>query len=120
MYQQDEGRDDGASAAGFGPPLVQADLVALRQAGANMVVFSVPGTYHVLTTEPWPAMQAHLTKLVDWAQQADLYTVIAFRTGPGRGEGDITDDGLKDRSVYTNAAQQQAWVQMWRSTAMQF
>ena len=120
VYQQDEGRDDGASQAGFGPALALSDLVALRQAGANLVIFSVPGTFHVRTTTQWPAMQAHLTTLVNWAEQADLFAVIAFRTGPGRGEGDITGDGLNDRSLYTNTTEQQAWVQMWRETATTF
>ncbi len=120
VYQQDQGRDDGASQTGFGPKLALSDLIALRAAGANLVIFSVPGAFHVRTTSPWPAMQTHLAKLVDWAEQADLFVVIAFRTGPGRGEGDITQDGLNDRSVYTNAAQQQAWVTMWNETAMTF
>ena len=120
VYQQDEGRDDGASAAGFGPELKLADLMELRAAGANLVIFSVPGTYHVRSTALWPQMQTHLAKLVDWAEQADLFAVIAFRTGPGRGEGDITDDGLNDRSVYTDMNEQQAWVEMWRDTAMTF
>ena len=120
IYQQDEGRDDGESKAGFGPAVLENDLVGLRQAGANLVILSVPGTYHVRSPVPWPAMQAHLRKIVDWAERADLFVVIAYRTGPGRGEGDITEDGLSDRTVYSNDVQRRAWVEMWRQTAEEY
>ena len=64
IYQQDEGRDDGASASGWGPHLVLQDLLDLREQGANLVNYSVPGSYHVLSATPWPEMRQHLSELV--------------------------------------------------------
>lgn len=66
-----------------------ADLMALREAGANLVAFSVPGPYHVLEATPWPAAANHLEQLIEAATAADLYVLISLRTGPGRGEGDL-------------------------------
>ncbi len=120
FYQQDEGRDDGASNTGFGPLAQQSDFDALRAAGANLVVLSVPGTWRVQQVQPWPEMQAHLGWLIDAAEAADLFVVIAFRTGPGRGEGDITNDGLPDHSVYYDATQRAGWVDMWVETALEY
>lgn len=118
VYQQDESRSD--KGGDFGPNLVLDDLQNLADAGANYVNFSIPGTYHVKTNTQWPQMIAHLDNMVQWAKEAGLYVVISARTGPGRGEGDITEDGLMNKTVYNNASQQKAWVSMWQQIAKRY
>jgi hypothetical protein len=115
VYQADRDQDD--RGADFGPRLAKGDLLALRAAGANYVSFSIPGTWHVLRREPWPEMTAHLETMVRWAEEAGLFVVIAFRTGPGRGEGDIIGNGIKRRSVYADAGERAAYAAMWREVA---
>ncbi|MEZ5670083.1 MAG: hypothetical protein R3F55_22135 [Alphaproteobacteria bacterium] len=79
----------------FGPPVTQADFDALAAAGANVVVLSHPG---IFTEQPPyrldPAAKANLDRLVAMAQAADLFVVIAFRTGPGRSEFAILSEGM--------------------------
>jgi hypothetical protein len=65
-------------------------------------------------------MASRLEQLVGWAAEADLFVVISFRTGPGRGEGDITEDGLADATVFDDEDQQAAWAQMWSSVAADY
>ena len=118
VYQQDERRS--GNGRPFGPVYVMGDFKALRAARANYVNFSVPGIFHVRGSPAWPEMVAHLDNLVSWAKAAGLFIVISVRTGPGRGEGDITDDPVKDRTVFTSARQQAAWVEMWKQIATRY
>jgi hypothetical protein len=120
VYQQDESLND--IGGRFGPHLVREDLRALRSAGANYVNFSVPGIFHVKSNGPWPEMAAHLETMVSWARAENLFVVISVRTGPGRGEGDITPDegGLKDRSVFNDTLKQAAWAEMWKQIARRY
>lgn len=110
----------------FGPPLVQADLDALAAAGANYVQLSVPG---ILSERPPyapdPDARRNLDRLVLMAARADLFAVIAFRTGPGRSEftflpdevGTWFPDSAVDDSVWTDPAARAAWAAMWAQTA---
>jgi hypothetical protein len=99
------------------PRLVRDDLRALRAAGANVVSFSVPGPWHVRGRRPWPEMRAHLDKLVGWAADEGLFAIVSLRTGPGRGEGDLTKHVETDRTLFTNEDDQRAFIEMWRSLA---
>lgn len=113
----------------IGPPYTQADFDELAALGANYVNLSIPGLF----TERPPYMldeqaQANLDHLLEMAQQADLFVVITFRTGPGRsdftfyrdGAGDWFDADLLIESVWTEQAAQDAWVDMWRYTAERY
>jgi hypothetical protein len=110
----------------IGPPYTQADFDNLAALGANYVNLSSPGLY----TERPPykldeRVQANLDSLIDMAEQADLFVVITFRTGPGRsdftfyrdGAGKWFDPSLLIENVWTDQAAQDAWVEMWRYTA---
>ena len=113
----------------FGPPVEAGDLAGLAAAGANLVVLSHPGIF----TEGAPYRLdgdalANLDRLVEMATAADLFVVIAFRTGPGRSEFAILPDGagvwydpgLLDTSVWGDAAAQDGWVAMWAAAAEHF
>jgi len=113
----------------IGPPYSQQDFNRLAQLGANYVVLSVPGLF----TERPPYQldvnaQTHLDQLLEQARLADLFAVIAFRTGPGRSDFTFYRDGagvwyppeLLIEDVWTNQAAQDAWVQMWRHTAQRY
>jgi hypothetical protein len=112
-----------------GPPITQADLDALAALGANVVNLSHPGLFterppYVLDEQ----VQANLDRLIEMAAQADLFVVITFRTGPGRSDFTFYRDGAGDwfnpelliESVWTDAAAQDAWVDMWRAAAERY
>ena len=110
----------------IGPPLTQSDFDNLAKAGANLVVLSHPGIFD--ETPPYAfskSVQDNLDKLIDMAEKADLFVVIAYRTGPGRSEFSILRDGagvwfdesyLNDDIWKVNKAQD-AYAAMWKSTA---
>jgi hypothetical protein len=106
IFQQDLGGE-------FLPRVIEDDLRALRAAGANLVQLSVPGTFE-------PRAREHLDRLVQWATSAELKVVVAFRTAPGRGEGDLTERGDKTRTLYTNAAHREAFARTWRQLALDY
>ena len=110
----------------IGPPVTQADLDALAALGANVIDLSHPGLFterppYVLDQE----VQANLDGLIEMAEQADLFVILTFRTGPGRsdftfyrdGAGDWFDEDLLIETVWTDGAAQDAWAEMWRYTA---
>jgi hypothetical protein len=111
-----------------GPPFVQADFDALAALGANWVNLSHPGLF---AEEPPHALdldvQDNLDRLLALAEQADLFAVISFRTGPGRSEFTFfdNDEGWFDPSVVNDsawevAAAQEAWVAMWTHAAQRY
>ncbi len=109
-----------------GPPLTQADFDAIAAMGANYVNIAHPGLYD--WDPPYAlneGIQANLDSLLSMAEQADMFAVITFRTGPGRSEftfsreevGDwFTQDDLVE-TVWENQAEQDLWADMWRYTA---
>ncbi len=112
-----------------GPPYTQADFDHLAALGANYVNLSHPGLF----TERPPyeldeKVQANLDRLIEMAEQADLFVVITFRTGPGRsdftfyrdGAGDWFDEDLLIENVWTEQDAQDAWVEMWQYTAERY
>ena len=111
----------------LGPPYTQQDFDDLAALGANYVNISHPGLF---TEEPPYTLdqdaQDNLDRLLNMAEQAGLFAVITFRTGPGRSEfwafwGEDTvsdpDDGWFDPGYYNNRvwvdqAAQDGWVEM--------
>ena len=113
-----------------GTPYKQADFDRLAALGANLVVFSHPGLYE--ERPPYDRVQAaaeaNLDRLIEFARKADLFVVIAFRTGPGRspftfhassGGTWFKPDKFND-AVWADPAAQDAWVAMWRYTAERY
>ncbi|MGF1624253.1 MAG: glycoside hydrolase family 5 protein [Alphaproteobacteria bacterium] len=123
---------DGADFLGagpFGPPVEQADLDRLAQAGANLVVLSHSGIFGDLP--PYrldQAALANLDRLVGMAAAADLFVVIALRSGPGRsdfailpdGAGEWYDPSYLNTAIWGDLEAQQAWSAMWRVVAKHF
>ncbi len=112
---------DGGPGSEFVPQYEAGILQALRAAGANVVVLSMPGPYGV---EPPYGRATHpvrlLDELIDMAEDAGLFVVLSFRTAPGRNETDINDflPVPVARSLYRpNDAAQAAFVQMWQFVA---
>ncbi len=110
-----------------GPPFNQEDFNQLAALGANYIVLSVPGIFS--ESPPYqidPAVQQNLDNLLDMAAKADLFVTIAFRTGPGRAEWslcckDETDwKGYFNDNVWKDATAQQAWAEMWQTTAERY
>ncbi len=112
-----------------GPPYTQADFDSLAALGANYVNISHPGLYR--ESPPYDldeAVQANLDNLLQMVAEADMFAVIAFRTGPGRSEftfffdevGDWFDASYLNDTVWTTQAAQDAWVEMWRHTAQRY
>ena len=112
-----------------GPPYTQDDFNKLATLGANYVNLSHPGLF----TERPPykldeQVQANLDHLMEMAEQADLFVVITFRTGPGRsdftfyrdGAGDWFDKDLLIENIWTDQDTQDAWAGMWRYTAERY
>jgi len=112
-----------------GPPYTLSDLQSLSAQGANLVNISHPGLF--TETPPYEldtSIQSNLDQLLDWALEADLFVVIAFRTGPGRSEftflledlGDWFDSTYLNDSVWEDAEAQAGWAAMWRYTAERY
>lgn len=111
----------------IGPPYSQADFDDLAALGANYVNLSHPGLYSEAPPYRLDAdVQANLDALIDMAEAADLFVVISFRTGPGRSEFAIFEghdwfpQDLINNEVWTDQAAQDAWADMWRSTAQRY
>ena len=112
-----------------GPPYTQQDFNRLAAMGANYVNISHPGLF----TEKPPYLldediQTNLDNLLQMIEQADMFAVISFRTGPGRSEftffwgedGDWFDAGYYNDQVWVEQEAQDAWVEMWRYTAARY
>ncbi len=113
--------------AHIGPPFIQADFDRLAALGANLVVISYPGLF----TEKPPfvpdlAAAENLDRLLEMISTADMFAVIAFRTGPGRSEyticcaGEDWAEGYFNDSMWQDMAAQDAWVEMWKFTAERY
>jgi hypothetical protein len=80
----------------------------------------VPGIYDVQTYVRRDDFVAKLDQLVNYATTANLFIVLSFRTGPGRGEGNITGDGLNNSELFTSVSAQNAYEQMWKDVAFKY
>jgi len=113
----------------FGPPYTQEDFTRLAALGANYVNLSVAG---IFTKDPPYTVdtgaQADLDSLLAMAENAGLFAVISFRTGPGRSDFSVCCHGddwydpevYEDDSVWSNPEAQDAWVDMWTYTAARY
>lgn len=113
----------------LGPPYAAQDFADLRRLGANVVVLSHPGPFtEAPPYRPDPDVVANLDRLVGLAAAADLFVVIAVRTGPGRSEftffhgqeGTWFDAGYVNETVWSDRATQDGWVAMWRYLAERY
>jgi cysteinyl-tRNA synthetase len=112
-----------------GPPFTQDDFDRLAGLGANYVNISHPGLF--TETPPYtpdPDIEENLDGLLGMIEQADMFAVITFRTGPGRSEftmmsddtGTWFDESYLNDSVWEDQATQDAWGEMWRYTAERY
>jgi len=112
-----------------GPPYVQEDFDDLAALGANYVNVSHPGLF--TETPPYildEDVQDNLDSLLDLIEEAGMFAVISFRTGPGRSEftflledlGDWFDASYLNDSMWQDRAAQDAWVEMWRYAAARY
>ena len=118
-----QGRNPGGASTGFGDgDFTQADFDDLAAAGANYVQISHAGLF--AETPPYAldsAAEANLDRIVAMAGAANLYAVIALRSGPGRNENAISNrDGPVLETIWTDAAARDAWVDMLRHTAERY
>lgn len=123
---------DGDTFLGPGPvgtPISSRALASLAEAGGNLALLSHPGIFS--ETAPYrldAAIEDHLAELIACCARHGLFTVIAFRSGPGRSEFTFhRDDGgswfpnsMIDEHVWSSGEAQAAWVEMCRHTARQF
>lgn len=109
-----------------GPPFIQEDFNRLSELGANVVNISHPGIFSEIPPyRPSTEILDNLKKLVDMIGKADMFAIIAFRTGPGRSEftffwgehGDWFDESYYNDQVWIDNDTQNAWVDMWKHTA---
>jgi len=112
-----------------GPPYDEVDFAEIAAMGANVVMLTHPAPFgEAPPYELEPAMEANLARLVALAHEADLFVVIAFKTGPGRsafsffsgGAGDWFPESLFNDTVWASREAQDAWVAAWRHTAERF
>lgn len=112
-----------------GPPYIQEDFDRLAALGANYVNISHPGLF--TETPPYTLdqdIQDNLDNLLNMIAEADMFAVIAFRTGPGRSEftffwdevGDWFDESYLNDAMWQDQTAQDAWVAMWRYTAERY
>jgi aryl-phospho-beta-D-glucosidase BglC (GH1 family) len=115
---------DGENGPAYLPAYQPNVFTSLRAAGANVVTLSVPGPYTI--TSPYRAHMptVHLLdRLVQGAEAAGLYIVLAFRTGPGRNENDILNflPVPVERSLHSPGHPAgPAFTRMWRYTANRY
>lgn len=112
-----------------GPPYTQDDFDRLAAMGANYVNISCPGLFR--EKPPYkldPTMQNNLDRLIGMIGRANMFAVVSFRTGPGRSEftfffdeaGTWFDRSYLNDRVWKEKAAQDAWVTMWKYTAMRY
>ena len=112
----------------FSPIYEAKDFRELREWHANYVHLSVPG---IFSTGPiggpyslWEPVAQRLDQLIKMASDANLYAVLAFRTGPGRAEAGF-DHKVKDHDpnwhrVWTEGTAMTAWEKMWEQAASRY
>lgn len=128
VYPELDG-DDFMGADFVGPLYTQVDFEKLAELGANFINISHPGLFS--EAPPYTVdegTQANLDRLLDMIAQADMFAVIAFRTGPGRSEftfhledvGDWFDASYLNDEIWIASEAQEAWAEMWRYTAERY
>ena len=104
----------------------------LREAGANYVNLSIPGTYNVNPSIPVDSTKPRyaeiksfadrLDTLICWAKKAQLWVVISFRSAPGRSESDIVPEAGAEvvRQLFVSEEAQAAFAEMWETIALRY
>ncbi len=122
--------DKGGTGPGvMGPPYTPADFLNLSAMGANLVVISHPGIFS--EKPPYGIDEQaveNLDEILERVETADMFAIIAFRTGPGRSEfafmkgmsGIWFEEGYIDETVWKERDAQDAWVEMWEQTALRY
>ena len=112
-----------------GSPISDAALHSLAASGANFALLSHAG---IFTEEPPYRLDEpvadYLDDLVTRCEAAGLFTVIGFRSGPGRSEFSIQRDSAGDwfpadlvnERLWREAEAQDAWAEMWRTAALRY
>ena len=103
----------------IGPSVTHAALDSLAEAGANLAVWSGPGHFEEAAPFRRDALiEDHIASWLERCRARGLFTVIAFRSGPGRsafafnrGE-DWYPRALFDESVWFDRDKQGAWLAM--------
>lgn len=123
---------DGDTFLGPGPvgtPVTDEALASLAANGGNLALLSHPGIF--TETAPYRIdhqIADHLAQLVERCARHGLFSVIGFRSGPGRSEFTFhRDDGdswfpasMIDERLWREVEAQLAWADMWQQTARQF
>lgn len=118
----------GMGAGPVGPPYIPGepgrpgDFARLKDLGTNYVNISHPGVFPEQPPYHFDeAVFAHLDGLIKMAEQAELFVVISFRTGPLRNEA-VFDKSegkvVKEVWLRENEEAREAWVRMWVETAL--
>lgn len=113
---------DGPSFLGpgpVGPPVTDAALDRLAEAGANLASWSGPGPFaEQAPFRPDAAIEDHIASWLDRCAERGLYTTLCLRSGPGRsafafhpGESWYPAE-LYDASIWFDAEKQAAWAEM--------
>ena len=121
---------DGSTFLGPGPlgaPVSQGALNALADTGANLAVWSGAGLFaETGRFAVDPAIEDHIGRWLEMCQRAGLYTVIGFRTGPGRSafafhpDDDWYPRRLLNNTLWRDEEAQAAWVAMCLHAARSF
>lgn len=111
------------------------DFKKLASWNANYVNLSIPGIFSETpdANGNYPiniATRDNLDRLIDYAEQADLFVVISFRTGPERTKEVFNNEGMlsvlfkdddPDQAIKTRAVKAQAaWAEMWKEVAQRY
>lgn len=113
---------DGTSFLGaglLGAPVSQDALNLLADTGANLAVWSGAGLFGEAGRYAVDsAVEDHIDRWLDMCARAGLYTVIGFRTGPGRSafafhpDDDWYPRRLLNNTLWRDEEAQAAWVAM--------
>ncbi|MDA0322343.1 MAG: cellulase family glycosylhydrolase [Verrucomicrobia bacterium] len=123
------GTYDYVERASVGPTFTQEEFDTLSKLGANYVQISHPGLFsEVPPYRRDTAAIENLDRLLSMIHKADMFAVIAFRSGPGRSEftfvrGEVGDWYHKrqlDETIWDDKRRQDAWVDMCRFTAERY
>ncbi len=99
----------------------QQDVQDLRLLGANVINASYPGVFNVEPPyELNPTALAFLGDLIKWAEEADIFVVLNYRSGPGRNEAAIHMANGAIFDIWRTREAQEAWIEMWRFTVERY
>ncbi len=84
-------------------------------------IVSWPGVFNVEPPyELNPTALAFLGDLIKWAEEADIFVVLNYRSGPGRNEAAIHMANGAIFDIWRTREAQEAWIEMWRFTVERY